>query len=76
MIQKVVRMRLFLISLIASAGLIQGVSTASKAGSIPDAMNGNLIREPALLDYQKGDRTPGFSKITEVLDPNGTPVRN
>ena len=36
--------------------------------------NGNLIPEPALRDYSKGQRTPGFSPIYAVVDLSGKPV--
>ncbi len=44
------------------------------AAPIQDSVNGNLVREPALSDYQKAERSPGFSKITDIIDENGKPV--
>ncbi|MBC7397537.1 MAG: hypothetical protein H7333_08845 [Bdellovibrionales bacterium] len=58
--------------------VILGFSIASTmAGETkPDtsAANGNLIPEPALHDYSKAQRTPGFSPIYAVVDQNGNSV--
>jgi hypothetical protein len=71
-VEKVVRMRTIFLVLIASAGVMHG---PSHAGSVGDSVNGNLIPEPALRDYVRAERTPGFSPVTDVRDQNGTPVR-
>lgn len=70
-VQKAVRMRKIFFVLIASLSLLQG---SSIAGSTGDSADGNRIPEPALRDYVRAERTPGFSPITEIRDENGTPV--
>jgi hypothetical protein len=72
-IQKVVRMKLFLLILVALTGLIQGSSLANDSN---ESFNGHLISEPKLPDYVKAERTPGFSSITDIQDAEGRPVRN
>jgi hypothetical protein len=46
----------------------------SRAGNLPDTVNGNLIREPELSDYRSATRTPGFSPVSAVVDAEGNPV--
>jgi hypothetical protein len=41
------------------------------ADSHTDTVNGNLIPEPTLADYDHATRTPGFSPITDIVDANG-----
>ena len=70
--KEAVRMKMVLLILIASASLLQGTSIA---GSPDDSTNGNRIPEPALRDYVRAERTPGFSPITDIRDEDGKPVR-
>jgi hypothetical protein len=60
-------MRIF-ITLMAFSALF---SSFSMAGSSTDSVNGNRIAEPKLADYHVGDRTPGFSAITDIVNADG-----
>jgi hypothetical protein len=62
----------WILVLIASSGLTQGLS--SQAGSFGDPSDGNRIAEPELRDYVRAERTPGFSPITGIVDANGDPI--
>jgi hypothetical protein len=64
----------WILVLIASSGLTQGLS--SNAGPLGDASDGNRIAEPELKDYVRAERTPGFSPVTGVVDANGDPVND
>ena len=62
--QKVVRMRLVLVLLLASTQLSFAQSE--------DPSNGNLIPEPNLSDYDHATRTPGImSEPYDIVDENG-----
>ena len=39
-----------------------------------DSVNGNLIRQPELRDYHQGDRRPGFSPLTDVIEAEERPA--
>jgi len=63
-IAKVVRMKVFSISLFLLAAHLSG-----------SPENGNLQPEPHLADYSQGNRAPGITGIPEdVQDANGNPT--
>ena len=64
-------MRILQIAILSTFALFEPLSMAAP---ILDSVNGNLVRDPALSDYQKAERSPGFSKITDIIDENGKPV--
>ena len=72
---EVVRMRFFLLILVASFSLFQSVSIAadSRADLVARA-DGNRIQEPLLKEYVRANRTPELSEITDVVDQDGQPV--
>jgi len=67
--QRVVR-KSFKILFSLALGLI--ITLPAHSGS--DSVNGNLIRNPELADYVQGNRAPGFSPITDVMDAEGHPA--
>lgn len=57
------RMRFFVFFLTLS-GSVTVLANVTES----DSVNGNLIRQPELRDYRQGERTPGFSPITDVIE--------
>jgi hypothetical protein len=49
-------------------------ATVFANGTANESFNGHLIREPSLNDYHQGERSPGFSPITDVIDSDGRPA--
>jgi hypothetical protein len=47
---------------------LTGSITVLATGTDNESVNGNLIRQPELRDYHQGDRRPGFSPITDVIE--------
>jgi hypothetical protein len=37
---------------------------------IEDPSDGNDIPDPVLADYKIGERTPGFSAVTDIITPD------
>ena len=63
------RMR-FLVFFLTLSGSVTVLANVTES----DSVNGNLIRQPELRDYRQGDRTPGFSPITDVIEAESRPA--
>jgi hypothetical protein len=64
-------MRILQIAILSTFALFEPLTMAAP---VLDTVNGNLVREPVLQDYQKAERSPGFSKITDIIDENEKPL--
>ncbi len=54
----------FLVFFLTLSGSVTVLANVTES----DSVNGNLIRQPELRDYRQGERTPGFSPITDVIE--------